>query len=1031
MTAPTWRTRPVPPEPRQPMLHRPRLAGQLDERWNRRVVAIVAGAGFGKTGLIAEALAANRREPIGHDAWVGCQEDDGRLDRLFAAIYAAVRGEAPVEPARDVDDAVRRLGDVVWSHAPAPVAVVVDDVHLVAPGSPGEELLGAAIRRLPANAHFVLASRTAPPIGISRLLASGDGIVIAERDLVMTEDELRAFAAARGRPDLDLTPTGGWPALAELAVHTGTVRAPEVTGYLIDEVLATLPAAEVEALALLRVVGPLDQAELPALVGAPGLDAGRLGRLPLLQAAGEVVEAHSLWDVAVDAVPAPRMRQLLSAASATLAADGRTERAFRAALLAEDEAAALGLLGGLCADAIHTAVEVDLGACAAALPERCHGAPEAVLARALAGSDDWAASRDRLVAASIELADAGAAHLEVVALIRLGVLAWMAGDLSVADHLLPRVERLAASGDPLAAVVTTLGATLLAELSGDHAAMWAGLAALDGTSVPQPLHAMVERYRASIELQYGDAAAAHRRAVTAEHTAPAWLRLELRVIALWARWFAGDVAGAARWASRLEPRSGGEAPLLVARTNRELLEAWTSRTDDGDLAERAAAHSVQARELGLLVPSVVAALAVATHHVERGDEERAARTLHDALDGDEVSSARALPALVRAISVAWVLLPERRAELDRLSLAPGPTRSRRAASVLVAARTDREGRHGWLDGAVEVLTDPRVATQLPPVWLAELAVRLVACSSDAASPDIAGSAVDRLGPLALRSLRHVAATAGEPDLVRGANALLARRAPVSEGRFVLRLLGPVAIEQDGVVRDHPDWRRERVRGLFALIARQGTVSRRAAAERLWPDLADDAAANNLRVSLSYLQRVLEPERTRHEVAYHVRGDGSTLDFAGRTSWIVDVEELERLLDDAERDDRRGESAAALEGYLSAIGWYRGPFLEDLTVDAADELERDRLRSRYVRAAIRAGALLLAIGRVEEAQRLAVAAQAADPWSDRALHLQAECYLAVGDRAAARRAQRRAEDLAEELGLPSTAESDRLARVVLN
>jgi len=95
----------------------------LAERWTRRVTAIVAGAGFGKSGLVVEALAANRREPLGHDAWVGCQEEDAGIERLFEAIFTAVRGSAPPDGPLDLDGAVDRIADAVWSHSPTRVAI--------------------------------------------------------------------------------------------------------------------------------------------------------------------------------------------------------------------------------------------------------------------------------------------------------------------------------------------------------------------------------------------------------------------------------------------------------------------------------------------------------------------------------------------------------------------------------------------------------------------------------------------------------------------------------------------------------------------------------------------------------------------------------------------------------------------------------------------------------------------------------------------------------------------------------------------
>src|SRR5690606_13497503 len=163
--------------------------------------------------------------------------------------------------------------------------------------------------------------------------------------------------------------------------------------------------------------------------------------------------------------------------------------------------------------------------------------------------------------------------------------------------------------------------------------------------------------------------------------------------------------------------------------------------------------------------------------------------------------------------------------------------------------------------------------------------------------------------------------------------------------------------------------------------------------------------------------------------YHVRSEGPNLRFAGRSSWTVDVEEFDRHLDAAERDDRHGESANALPGYLDALDWYRGPFLVDVEMGVARDLERERLRSRYVRALVRAGGLLLGAGSADHAQRLAVAAQEADPWSDEALCLQAECFLALGDRASALRTLHRVEALTEELGLPQSAEHQRISRAL--
>ena len=1058
VTVPSWRTRPAPSGPRRPLLHRPRLADVVAGRWGRRATAIVAGAGFGKSALVAEALEANRRQPLGHDAWVGCQEEDVRLDRLFEAIFTAVRSEAPGERPVDVDDAVNRIADAVWSHAPVPVSIVLDDVHHLPAGSSGADLLDALIRRLPANARFVLTSRTPLPVSLARLRSAGDAVVIDEADLVMTPSEMQELAETGGRPGLDLTATGGWPALVALSVHAGEARSPETAEYLTDELLRDLPKSQVAALAVLSAVGPLDEGALVSIVGDRDLDVAALTRLPLVDVAGGVIEAHALWDVAatvaatgsgagpgsgvttgsgVTALDPAWLRDAARAAAEAVREAGNAERAFRLAVGAGDEALALEILGDLCRESIHTSTVVDLGACVDALPEGSRAEPAALLAAALAPSPDgWERRRDRLVEVSLTLEEIGADSLEVIALTRLGILGWQAGDTSIAGHLIPRIERLAGSGDPLAKAVAALGNAVMAEIAGDRDAMWTSIEEFDALDVAEPLRTIGGRFRAAAELQYGSPADALRLVVGLEETAPSWLRTELRALAMWACWLGGDERGARHRAEEL--RTGGDdwGQEMVVRSNVALLDAWSSTGADpgfdgapptgADLL----ADSRAARSAGWFVPSLVLAMAAAARLVGAGEESEAERVLAEAFSDPELVSSRVRSATMRGFALVWVLLPERRARLEGLDLGPGATAMIEAGRVLGEARSAGPRDRGWCDRAAVVLGDPSVATRLPAVWLAELAARYAGPKPTGERLGVALDAVDRLGPAAAPALRRLAATGTDAVVTAGATAILASRTPVSEGRFVLRLFGPMAIERDGVAVEQPDWRRDRVRALFALIARRGTISRRAAADALWPDLEADAQANNLRVTLSYLQKVLEPERTRHEVAYHVRADGASLRFAGRPSWTIDVEEMEIALDAAEGDDRRGASSAALDGYLAAIDWYRGPFLDDVELGASDEIEQDRLRSRYVGALIRAGGLLVAVDRIEEAQRLAVAAQAADPWSDAALCLQTECYLAKGDRAAALRSHRRAKDLIEELDLPPSPTLERLGRTLV-
>ena len=61
----------APPTVSEGSLLRPRLLALLQDRWQRRLTAVVAGAGFGKTTLLSQAVAENRLTPLGRDwRWV-------------------------------------------------------------------------------------------------------------------------------------------------------------------------------------------------------------------------------------------------------------------------------------------------------------------------------------------------------------------------------------------------------------------------------------------------------------------------------------------------------------------------------------------------------------------------------------------------------------------------------------------------------------------------------------------------------------------------------------------------------------------------------------------------------------------------------------------------------------------------------------------------------------------------------------------------------------------------------------------------
>ena len=117
---------------------------------------------------------------------------------------------------------------------------------------------------------------------------------------------------------------------------------------------------------------------------------------------------------------------------------------------------------------------------------------------------------------------------------------------------------------------------------------------------------------------------------------------------------------------------------------------------------------------------------------------------------------------------------------------------------------------------------------------------------------------------------------------------------------------------------------------------------------------------------------------------------------------MDCWRFEALLDEAEAADRAGSPSVALSSFEAALTRWRGdpsPGLYDEWATTA----ADRLRSRFVAAAVRAGELLLARADAAGALSLAHRALEIEPWSEPAHRLVVASHLARGDRAFARRA----------------------------
>lgn len=251
-----------------------------------RVVSVTAPAGYGKSTLLAEWAAIERRN-VG---WVSLDRSDDDPASLLSVIAAAAVALTPSAEAVVAD--MRGIGATALGRsapllagalaaAPSSFVLFIDDLHWA--DSPDcQDALEVLLSRLPSGSQIVLASRREPSL-IGRLRAAGDAWEIAVSDLTLDHAAARAIFDDAGADDVDdddlhsiVERCEGWPTglyLCALVARSGGDAA-AVTGddryladYLYRECLSRLPGDMQDFLRRSAVLDQLSSASCNAVLG--------------------------------------------------------------------------------------------------------------------------------------------------------------------------------------------------------------------------------------------------------------------------------------------------------------------------------------------------------------------------------------------------------------------------------------------------------------------------------------------------------------------------------------------------------------------------------------------------------------------------------------------------------------------------------------------------------------------------------------------------------------------------------------------
>lgn len=1003
-------------------------------RLDRTATLISAGAGFGKSTLVAQTIDDPVTAPhvryVTHR--VGPTDADGSdlaqsIARQIGAIASEIRHAETSDPAHagnaDTDpvaaDTDVSLADQLWHLSPAYVTVVVDDIHLLPAGSAGWDLLNDLVLDLPENADAILSGRGFHELRIARLIARAEAIEITEEMLAFNGDELSDFARLR-----DVEPASldehGWPALVELEAHAGVAGAHE---FVAQEVLGELSDERVTALRRVALHDSIDDELVRTVTSFAGTSAELLEALPLTSLAPDGTwTLHDLWRSVLTAdIDPDERRDSLVAGAQLLRRRGHLRDAIAETIAAGDDDATLDLLADFARDLPLALPISDRRVVVDLLPQSLTHCAEAELLRA----DIVFATAPMRAEAPLQLAidvatEQNRPEVTVLALLRLGDMAYRSGDtagLEESRRRLDRLEQLGGTGAAAALVLTESWLLLL------NNAPESALRLMESPALRAypPVASMADYYRAVLLGHAGRAQASLDALAELSRTPDARI-LERR----------GGFAGLMSWwCGSLDQDGRRDAADTLARLGEDhqqhlVVEGAASTAlffasaGDLDRARALVADAVAKRDR---VPdeswgAITTELALAVIALMEGDEDAAASRLDAVLPptGPFLGFARHVFGNVGA--VLYTLVPRSRAFFDDETTGPDLQVATDVGRALVALRehdsTAPAARLPWEDL-------DRLRTWAYEPHLAELALAAMSHGVMRANVALAGLRNDPRG--ALRSVidRHedpIAALArDELDRTPHRPALVT----------YVNVLGPTLVSVGSPPDpDTPPIRRKMVRELLLLLVHRKRLRRDEIAALMWPDKDEHAARNNLRATLNHLRTLLESDADDDAgPPWHVRSDGESLELFLSDRLIIDAFEFDKAVAAARRADAERRPGETLAHCLDAIDRYAGAYLDDaLDPDWAFN-QRMTHHLDFVDVCVRASELREARGEAGAALDLARRAVDAEPLSERGHRALIRSLIASDDRAGARRAHDRCLDLLTADGLIPDDETRRL------
>ena len=208
----------------------------------------------------------------------------------------------------------------------------------------------------------------------------------------------------------------------------------------------------------------------------------------------------------------------------------------------------------------------------------------------------------------------------------------------------------------------------------------------------------------------------------------------------------------------------------------------------------------------------------------------------------------------------------------------------------------------------------------------------------------------------------------------------------------IQVLGDLKIWREEKEITASDWRRENSRHLFALLlaTRHEPLHKETLMTYLWPEVDFEAANRNFKVALSNLMAVLEPNRRPRETSSFIQRKGTVYQLNLSAPYYLDADEFENLTQRALKCVAQNPDDAEIL-LQKAVPLYQGNYLD---IDWQNELflaERERLSCLFMQAVEALAKLCITRRQYEEALQWADILLRHDKCWEQAYQLKMLCY----------------------------------------